>query len=381
METSNLTLAYLVAELKQAVEGTFINSIQSLNENTLKIKLHSKEQGTIELIAAANALYRTNYKLKVQEKQSGFAAFLKKRLYNKRILSIEQHGFDRIIEMHFAESDLVFELFAQGNVIFNDKTGKIISCQRNEEWRDRKIRRNEQYIFPAGKKSILESSEEEFKKALQESSQDCVRAVITVFNIAPVAAEEACALAKIEKQKKSKELSAAEIKKLFLELQQLYAVEIKNLQPVVFGNEKEQQLLPFRFSSVAAEQKRYNSLSEALDEHLSVGFAKAEETKANAETDKKKARLQYSLAEQLKARERLEKDVVESKKKAELIYSHFTELKELVEAINRAIGKKTSKKELMYKIKNAALEGNKTAGLLVEFDEKGKKIFVELENN
>ncbi len=379
METSNIALAYVVAELKPLVEGAFINSVQLVKDSVFKIKVHSKEHGTIDLLATPNALYRTNYKLPVQQAQSGFAAFLKKKLYNKRILSIEQHGFDRIIEMHFMEFDLVFELFAKGNVILKDKTGKIISCYSNEEWKDRKIRRNEQYKYPAAKPSITEISKSDFKKILEESAQDCVRAIVSALNVAPVAAEEACIIAGIEKQKKSAMLSEKEAKILFEALKKIYFVEQKKLNPLVVEIKGEKQLFQFPFAALpAGNTKNFSSLSEALDENLSQDLLKSEEKKAKKESDQKKARLQYSLAEQLKARQRLEKDEKENKKKAELVYFYYSEIKELVDAINRALEKKISKKEIMYKIKSLGKKHNQSARLLVDFNPKTKKLVLDL---
>jgi len=379
METSNIALAYIVAELKPLVENAFINSVQMVREGVFKIKVHSKEHGTMELLATPNALYKTAYKLPVQQKQTGFAAFLKKKLYNKRILSIEQHGFDRIVEMHFTDSDLVFELFAKGNVILKDKAGKIVSCYTNEEWKDRKIYRNEQYKYPATKPAITEISESDFKKILKESEQDCVRAIVSVLNVAPLAAEEACLETGIEKQKKSAALSEKEAKALFEELKELYSVEHEKASPLVVENKGEKQLLPFPFASLPVEiTTDFPSLSEALDENISKESMAVEEKQANKETGKKKAKLLYSREEQLKARKRLEKDEIESKKKAELIYLHYAEIKELVGAVSKALEKKISKKEIMYKLKTIGDKGNKSAKLLEDFDPKTKRLVLDL---
>ncbi len=379
METSNLSLAYLVAELKPLVEGAFLNSVQQASEQVFKIKVHSKEHGTIDLLATPNALFKTSYKLQAQMQQTGFAAFLKKRLYNKRILSLEQHGFDRIIEMRFAECDLVFELFAKGNIILKDKSEKIISCYRTEEWKDRKLARNEQYKFPATKPSILEASAQDFEKTLNASAQDCVRAIVTAFNVAPIAAEEACDLANIKKEKKSAGLSKAEIEKIFTALKELYSLAIKQSPIVAETADGTQQLLPFSFKTIAAAcEKKFLSLSEALDENSAGALLSKDQKQVNSEQEKKKARLQYSQKEQLKAKERLEKDAVENKKKAELVYANFVGIKELVGAINSAIGKKLDKKDIMYKIKIAGEKGNQSAKLLVDFDPKTKKLVLDL---
>lgn len=383
METSNLSLAYSVAELKQKIEGTFLNSVQQVNENVFKFKFHSKQYGALEVIASPNALYQTNYKLKVQETQSGFAAYLKKQLYNKRVLVLEQHGFDRIVEMRFSEHDLVFELFAKGNVIFKDKNEKILSCYKSEEWKDRIIKRNEQYKYPASKPSIVETSPEEFKKILAASEQDCVRAIVSALNVAPIAAEEACLLANIEKQKKSNSLSGKQVQELFKQLKILYLVDLKRLKPIVIEGEKgELQLLPFEFSSAKPKSTRdFATMSEAFDEFVSKEFAIAEATEQKKGTDQKKARLEYSRQEQEAAKLRIEQEAVESRRKAELIYENYAEISELFSALKKAVEKKENKKDIMYKIKIAGEKGNKAARLLVDFDPKTKRLVLDLPSN
>ncbi len=379
METSNLSLAYIVAELKPLVEGAFVNSVQQVNETVFKIKLHNKEHGTLELIATPNAVYKTSYKLQVQAAQTGFAAFLKKKLYNKRVLAFEQHGFDRIIEMRFLEFDLVFELFARGNIILKEKGGKIVSCYKSEQWRDREIKRNAQYKYPATKPSIIETSEKDFEKILKDGSQDCVRAIVSAVNVAPIAVEEACAIAGVQKEKKSSMLSEKKTRALCTALNGLYTIEHKKAKPVVIELAGGQQLLPFPFETVSAEKtKPFASLSEALDENITADFLKTEEKQLTKGLEQKKAKLQYSQAEQLKAKARLEKEMLESKQKAELIYANYSEIKELAGAINAALEKKISRKDIMYKLKIAAEEGNKSAKLLLDVDPKTRKTVLDL---
>ena len=199
MLLDNLTLAYLVKELKPILKGAYVNKVSELKNAHQKIKLHTK-QGSKDLILTPNELFLTNYSLQARHTKSSFAVALKKELYNKKIVDLQQHEFDRVITINFLEHSLILELLGQGNKILVDSKGKIIACQKNERWADRTTKKGEQYVFPKPRGiNPLKLTQQNLKKAFEESKKDVIRSLVGFVNVSPIVAEEILFRAKRKK--------------------------------------------------------------------------------------------------------------------------------------------------------------------------------------
>lgn len=161
LEINSLTIACLIQELKPLVRDAFVQKVQELSSNSLKLKLHSKTQGSFDLIISPEALFRTQFKIPAKKQAAGFSAFLKKHLYNKRIIGLEQHGFDRIAVIEFQDYYLVCEFFSTGNVILCDKNFQILQPFHRQEWKDRTLKKGFKFEFP---KNISEEKALELKE-------------------------------------------------------------------------------------------------------------------------------------------------------------------------------------------------------------------------
>ena len=366
MQIPNISLAYLIAELSPLLEDSILRKVQELENNWLKLKLQTR-QGTKDLILAPDTFFVTSYSLPAKQTSSGFGAFLRKRISNKKILSLKQHGLDRIVLFEFDEYFLILELFAKGNVILTTKEMEIVSAYRKEQWKDQKISKTEQYKFPSSKgANPLEITSKEFKEILSKSNSDCIRTIVSKLNIAPVAGEEACLNAGIDKSKDAKSLETKEILKLAKELKQLYTVDIKKLKPGVSEN----QILPFEMKSAISFQKA-PSLNEAIDEHFSSEIAekKAETVEGQVKKAKQDKRLEIQVESEKELLERAEAERL----KAEAIYSNYQGIKSAIELAKAFEKGKLTKEEVMYKVSELGFEVKK-------IDLKDKKLFLKLDN-
>ena len=131
IQLSNLALKHLVEEL-QILKNGFVNKIQTLDNGWIKIKVHTKEGGK-DLVLAPNALFVADYSIPAKMNPGGYSAFLKKYLFNQRVISIEQKGVDRIVVLEFPDYFLIVELFAKGNVILVDRNMKIAKAFKKDE--------------------------------------------------------------------------------------------------------------------------------------------------------------------------------------------------------------------------------------------------------
>lgn len=376
MQITNLTLSYQILEIKDIIEGAFVKNVQLIDEGVFKLKLSTK-QGSRNLIVNPSILYLTEYKLPAKQNVYGFSAFIKKYLSNKKILSIQQHEFDRIAILEFAEFSLILEFFHESNIILTDKTNRILNSLKWRKWRDRTVRKGEEYKFPPSRgKNPKEITFSELKESFSQSSDDCIRALIKVVNIAPIFAEEILFKLKIEKAKEAKKLKEKQLRQIYSAIKGHYAdIAKQKSQPV----RTKRYLLPFKLSSIKEEQEEVISLNEAIDDFYSKEFLQKGKRAEEREKEKELSRLEYNLGQLIEAKNRFEKQAKENRQNAELIYSHFNELQQLIDALKQAGAKGDDKSRIMYKLKIAAEKGNKAAELFSSFDLKRKELIVELE--
>ena len=371
MQLTNLSLAYLIAELKQVFDGSILRKVQELENGWLKLRFQTR-QGTKDLIAAPDAIFSTDFGISAKKTTSGYGAFLRKKLSNKKLLSLKQQGSDRIVVMDFEGFFLILELFAKGNVILTDKEMEIASAFRKERWKDRTLKKGEQYKFPSSKGiNPGELDERILKQAFSLSETDVVRTVVKEVNIAPILAEAACANTKgLEKETSAKELKAKEIKALAAEIKALYLVDLKKAKPVLVENNGKKMLLPFPVNvSGTKVLQEFSTVNQAVDELFGKRFSEEIGSVEKKAFNKKKAELEISMQQQEEALITLRERVAENAKKAELIYSNYSTLFEMLNSLK---GENLQEKEIMYKL-------IQRFPLLKSFDAKSKKITVSLE--
>jgi predicted ribosome quality control (RQC) complex YloA/Tae2 family protein len=154
MEVTNLTLAYLVEELKPVLEGSFIKKVQEVSKNVFKFRLHSSK-GTKELIVLPNCLYLTDFQFTAPKTPHGYSLYLRKHLEKQKVLGIRQHFFDRIVFLELSDFIMVFEFFGDGNIVLLNKENDILMPLHREKWKDRSVKKNIQYELPPLKDSPL----------------------------------------------------------------------------------------------------------------------------------------------------------------------------------------------------------------------------------
>ena len=374
MQIPNLTLAYQVLSLKPLLEGAFLNKVQRVSDKVFKFKFHTK-QGSKDLIFNGAMVYFTSYKFDAEPGSHGFAAYLKKQLYNKRVESVYQQGFDRVVVLEFTAFNLVFELFADSNMVLADKSWNTLSALTYGEWKDRVIKRNQAYQFPSSKglnPACLNANQ--LKEQL--AGPDLVRALISNVNIAPMFAEEALALAGLSKSAKLPDLTGRQWETLAETIQGFYAKPAtERLQPVYYS--EQQLLLPFPLSSLKAAPKPFASLDEAFDALFSEAHLSKETTQKTAQASAKISKDQFHLGQQLEAQKQFQQAFLENQRKAEAIYTHYRQLEDLLKAVREADRKGISQKEILEKLGGAFKEGRTTVQV-VDLDLRKRRLTLDL---
>lgn len=345
LELSNLSITYLLLELRPLLEGAFVEKVQDLENNWLKIKIRTK-QGSRDLIFSPSAVFLADYRVNARQQSSGFGAFLRKRIQGKKIVSIKQHGFERIIALGFWEFTLIAELFGKGNLLLLDSNGLILRPYRKESWSSRTLASRQKYVMPPSRGINPERlTVKELANLFNESKLDVVRTLISGVNIPPIIAEEVCSRASIEKETIASTLSIGQTKSIHSEIKKLYSKpSLTKENPCLVVHSNKRVLLPFEPFDKKRLLQGFDSINSALNELILLPFLKPE-----SREDQQRIELERTLAEQRKALEKSERSAAENRRKAELIYLHYSELMEAVNELRALAEQRRAKKDVMYK--------------------------------
>ena len=374
LEIPNLTLSFLVHELKPLLVNAYVNKVQQMQNQIIKFKVHTS-QGDRTLLISANSIYLTAYPAQAKPNPTSFAGFLIKHLNNERILKFEQIGSERIVVLEFRSCKLYCELFAEGNIIFTDLENKILMPFKPKSWSVRTLKKGETYQLPPARGFNPNTvSFSEFSQALKTSSKNLIQSLVSKINLAPVIAEQICADCSSEKTLSPEKLSPIQIKHLFERLQFYYIQSLQTLvQPTLIQSPNKQFLLPFSlplFSQV--EQKKYTSFTHALDE-LNLGTVTQASPQAVKETQaqiKHLSELEYSIQQQHVLLNECQEKAKEYAEAGERIYSHYPELAEVLVWIQENLNKKSTEEQVA--------QAKKKFAFIQHLDVKKNELIVEL---
>ncbi|WP_456419911.1 ribosome rescue protein RqcH [Methanocaldococcus infernus] len=352
-EITNVDLCSIVNELKFLEGGRFDKAflIDKDDNRELIIKIH--KDGSNELVISVGKykyVTLTSYEREKPKLPPSFAMLLRKYLKNAKLLRIDQVEFDRILLLEFSIGEkkykIIAELFKDGNIIFLDEEDNIIAPLRVEVFSNRKIAPKEKYQFPPQKPLSLNKLEysiayEIFKDYFEKNKEvECVRLVSRILGIGGLYAEEICERANIDKKKKN--LSEEEIKKLFLTAKELYEEVVRNRKPnIVIKDGEEVDVVPIELRKYKDYEKRYfNSFYEALDEYFAKFLTSVEIKKKKSKLEKEIEKQESILRRQLETLKAYEEEVRKNQIKGDLIYSNYRLVEEILNAIRVAKDKK-----------------------------------------
>lgn len=167
MEQSSVDIRAFV---NSDLAGARINKIYKMSDHWL-IDVFKGERVFIKISPSAIWYSKTKPQAPIPK---GLVVQLRKYLEGKRIDSVEQLGWDRIVIFNIGEYKLIIELFSRGNVLLV-KDGKIKGCAHMKKWKDRDVLPGRDYIAPPQGKNLLKMTFEEFKELKGKTSTVLIR--------------------------------------------------------------------------------------------------------------------------------------------------------------------------------------------------------------
>jgi predicted ribosome quality control (RQC) complex YloA/Tae2 family protein len=333
---------YVIVSELQEIKDYFIEKSYQISKEEIIIKIknpRTKEKYNL-FIGNSELISLTQKQIPTPTKPSTFAMTLRKYLTNSRINQIIQHEFDRIIQINFnkvsTSYNLIIELVPKGNIILLDENLNIILPFKTQHWAHRSVKSKTSYIPPPSRINPFKTNKEEFEKILKNSTSDTVRTLASQLNLGGIYAEELCYLAKINKNKKTKELTKEESDNLFNSLQILLTkFKNKEFSPIIIKeNNKPIDVLPFTFQTQSDKTiEKTDEVVKALDAFIEKETIKKIDTKYEEELEK----LKRKQKQQTNAIKSIKEKITQKKHNGEIIYLHFQEVEQLINQIKTGL--------------------------------------------
>lgn len=370
-ELSAIELHYVLEEMKQ-LENSRLDRIYQPGKDEILIQVHKTGIGKAILKIKGKLMYLTEHKPESPATPFGFVTYLRKKLSNSVLREIRQIGSERIAEIVFETKEtrlkLIVELFGSGNIILADEKDIIMSPMTIQKFKDREIKPGERYAYPPREHNIFDVSYGDFYGALKKSKQDSlVKALALDLGLGGTYSEELCLLSKIGKDERPA-VSEKDAREIFSRLKEL--LKRKTEPVIVLRNKDVIDITPFSLERYAGfDQKKAETYNKALDSVITERIIAEEKAETKKETSKELEKVKKSIDMQEKNIEKLRKEAEESQRKGELIYERYSEIKDILDELNKA-RKKYSFSEIREKLK-----GHK---VIKEINEKEGKILIEI---
>jgi predicted ribosome quality control (RQC) complex YloA/Tae2 family protein len=316
-------IAAIVHELRKLIGARLDKAYQRGNE--IRLKLYIPGEGNGDLIIDDKRIHMTKYAREAPKIATSFAMSFRKYLSGGRISGINQHDFDRIVEINVKRGEetctLVVELFSKGNVILLNDDREIILPFKQMRFMSRSLKRGERYVLPPSLISPIEMRRDDLRTLLSSSDKDLVRTLASNMNMGGLYAEEVCIRSGIDKNKK--DLGEEEIDLIHEDLIEIFEPVLSGeLRPhIVMEDGIGIDVLPFELRRYDGYEKRYfESFNEALDEFFG--------SKVEDEEDEGSTPLKRRINQQRDDLDRFKMELEECIKKTDAIYSNYARVEQ-----------------------------------------------------
>ncbi|MFH0863190.1 MAG: NFACT family protein [Candidatus Altiarchaeota archaeon] len=312
----------LSGELRQQLIGCGVDKAYQIGRKEIVLKLFGR--GSHEFVAAPNFICLTKYKRPAPKDPSSFVMQLRKHLSGKVIRDFSQHGFDRIVEFHFDEHILVFELFSRGNVLLLGRDMKILGLLEWQRWKDRMLGVGKTYEYPPLGIDPFEIGAQRFREVMASSERGVAASLATRMGLGGSYAESVCAGAGIDTKASYADVDGGVLWSAFRAF-------LERVGGGVDARISDGNVTPF-----GGEGEQYPSFNEAVDEY----FSRLEDTQASDVQDTKTEDRRIKIAEVLRKQEdaygRAKVEARDEKIRGDLIYQRMGELNAVIAYVRDA---------------------------------------------
>jgi len=368
-EFSNFDVYAIVKELDTILTNGSISNIYEV-QDLLILKINTNFGKKNLIIKKDSRINLTEYDYPIPNFPNQYIRGLRKLLKNRRILSVTQYKFDRIIIIELTNREegpwkFVIELFNKGNFLLLDQNNTLIVAKKYRKFKDRSILPKKEYSFPKpNEKDFLTFNKEDFKTLFENSENEIVREISRKLKISGLYSEELCFRANVNKKELGKNLNDDDFTKLYESLKRIRNEMLFGLiKAYIVFNDQEHEIavLPFEIEIFKDyRREEFSSFNEAVDNY----YSKIDYESIKSPKDKK---IEEMIKNQQKIlinqQDYLEELKLKKKKYYELgdfLYENFHKFEKLISVILDARKKGYYWEEIndkLIKAKNEKLDG------------------------
>ena len=391
---TNVDIYTICQELNDLLVGARVDKSFQPTKDTVVMRFHKAGTGRLDLvIQAGKRIHLSQYPLTNPQNPPSFPMLLRKIVKGANVVSVEQHNFDRVVEIKMKKEQtytLIVELFSQGNIILLNESNEIILPLKRKHWSDRDISSKKEYVFPIENGiNPITLTIEEFKDIVTGGEDEEIVRVLATNGLGSLYAEEIMANTEISKKTSCSSLSAEEISTIFNALKSVFEpLEKRQFNPMIVNNEKEveklkmenpdkkykskEDVLSINLSQYEGfEVESFESFNEACDEFYSSKVKNEITGIQEAAWNKKVSKFSKRLEKQEETLHNFEKTIEDSQRKGELLFTNYVQVDNILNVIKGAREKDYGWKEIGKTLKDAKKSGMADAQIFESMDPLG----------
>ena len=391
---TNVDIYTICQELNDLLVGARVDKSFQPTKDTVVMRFHKAGTGRLDLvIQAGKRIHLSQYPLTNPQNPPSFPMLLRKIVKGANVVSIEQHNFDRVVEIKMKKEEtytLIVELFSQGNIILLNESNEIILPLKRKHWSDRDISSKKEYVFPLENGiNPITLTIDEFKEIVAGGEDEEIVRVLATNGLGSLYAEEIMLNTEISKKTACSALSGEEINVIFNALKSVFEpLEKREFNPMIVNNKKEIEKLELenpdkRYKSKedvisinlsqyeGFEVESFESFNEACDEFYSSKVKNEITGIQEAAWNKKVSKFSKRLEKQEETLHNFEKTIEDSQMKGELLFTNYVQVDNILNVIKGAREKDYGWKEIGKTLKDAKKSGMADAQIFESMDPLG----------
>ena len=391
---TNVDIYTICQELNDLLVGARVDKSFQPTKDTVVMRFHKAGTGRLDLvIQAGKRIHLSQYPLTNPQNPPSFPMLLRKIVKGANVVSVEQHNFDRVVEIKMKKEEtytLIVELFSQGNIILLNESNEIILPLKRKHWSDRDISSKKEYVFPLENGiNPITLTIDEFKDIVTGGEDEEIVRVLATNGLGSLYAEEIMLNTEISKKTACSALSGEEINIIFNALKSVFEpLEKRQFKPMIVNNEKEveklkqenpdkkykakEDVISIDLSQYEGfEVESFESFNEACDEFYSSKVKSEITDIQEAAWNKKVSKFSKRLEKQEETLHNFEKTIEDSQRKGELLFTNYVQVDNILNVIKGAREKDYGWKEIGKTLKDAKKSGMADAQIFESMDPLG----------
>ncbi|MFB6096230.1 MAG: ribosome rescue protein RqcH [Haloferacaceae archaeon] len=390
-ELSSVDLRALVTELNR-YEGAKVDKAYLYGDDLLRLKLRDFDRGRVELLIQVGERKRVHtaapeHVPEAPGRPPNFAKMLRNRLSSADFAGVSQYEFDRILTFDFERPDqntqLVVELFGEGNVAVLDENREVIDSLETVRLKSRTVAPGSPYEFPQSRIDPLSIDFEGFAAKMDQSDTDVVRTLATQLNFGGLYAEEVCTRAGVEKTLAIADATEEDYRDLHDAIDRLAEpLRTGEFDPRLYleAQEGEQpsrvvDVTPFPLEERAhLASEAYDSFNAAVDDYFyrldtaGEGEQEAGEQRGGPDFQEEIEKRKRIIQQQEGAIEGFEQQAAAERERAELLYANYDLVDEILSTVRSAREQGVPWDDIAETLREGADQGIPAAEAVLDVD-------------